>query len=43
MEFDQATGRGLVVQHLGPAIVGKDPLDEVLAQGHVVEPALLFQ
>ncbi len=43
MELDQAAGRWLLLQHLGPAIVGKDPLDEVLAEGHVVEPALLLQ
>ena len=43
MELDQAARRGLVVQHFGPAIVGKDPLDKVLTQRHVVEPALFFQ
>jgi hypothetical protein len=40
---DQAAGRRLLVQHLRPTPVGNDPLDEVLAEGHVVEPALFLQ
>jgi hypothetical protein len=39
---DQAAGRGLFVEELCPAIVGKDPLDKVLAQWHVVQAALFF-
>jgi hypothetical protein len=31
MELDQATGCGFSVEHLRPAVVGKDPLDKVLA------------
>ena len=40
---DQASRRGLVIQHLLPPKVGKNPLDEILAERHVVEPALLLQ
>ena len=40
---DQAAWGGLLVQHFGPAVVGKNPLDKVLAQGQVVEPSLLLQ
>ena len=47
---DQAAGRGLLVQHSGPALVGpvvlfdrQDLLDKVLAQRHVVEPAIFLQ
>jgi hypothetical protein len=43
MELDQAAGGRLLLQHLRPAIVGKDPLDKVLAERHVVEPALLLK
>ena len=43
MECDQTTGRGLLVQHLGPAIVGEHSLGKVLSQRHVVEPAFLLQ
>jgi hypothetical protein len=48
---DQAAGRGLLRQHLRPAIIGslasfemiKDPLDKALAQRQVVEPPFLLQ
>ena len=46
----RTAGGGLIFEHLRPAIVGpvalfdrQDPLDKVLAQRQVVEPALLLQ
>jgi len=33
----------VILRHLCPAKVGKNPLDETLAQGQVVQPALLFE
>jgi len=39
---DQAAGRRLLIQHLRPAVVGKHALDEILAQGHVIQPALFL-
>ena len=37
------TASPVFVQHLGPTVVGQDPLDKVLAQRQVVEPALLLE
>ena len=43
MEPCQATRRGHLLEHLRPVIVGKDSLDKVLAEGHVVEAAFFLQ
>jgi hypothetical protein len=42
VELDQTAGCGLLLQHSGPPIIGKDPRDKVLAQGQVVKATLLF-
>ena len=43
MELDQATWRGLLIEHSRPAVIGKNPLDKILPQRQVVEPSFLLQ
>jgi len=42
VEAHQAAGRWVVLQQLGPAVIGKEALDKVLAEGQVVEAALFL-
>ena len=42
VKADEAAGGRFGLEHLGPAVIGKDALDKVLAQREIIEAAFFF-